>query len=286
MMRKVLVTGGNGRLGRYVCAELASSCDVTVFDRVPSVTDIRSIQGDVRDLSALSQAARAQDAIVHLAGIPSPRDGSPQEIFITNTVGTWTVLQAALLSNVRRVLICSSDFATGLLHQPPSVMPSYLPIDEMHPLCPTEAYGLSKQLSEEAGHCFARCGLEIIILRPGLIIFPEMRPHVPAWGADPNNPDLWWYVEPADVAIAFRLAVELPSVRSQTFFIGAADTFSLVPTLELVENRYGRLPEIRKPDVYRADPHAALFDIAHARTVLGFSPTSDRRRWIDVSSRT
>jgi UDP-glucose 4-epimerase len=286
MMHKVLITGGNGKLGRYVCAELASNCDVTVFDRVSPETDVRSIQGDVLDLSALRQAARAQDAIVHLAGIPSPRHGSSQEIFVANTVGTWTVLQAALLGGVRRVVICSSDCVTGLLHQPESVMPSYLPIDELHPLHPTEAYGLSKQLSEEAGHCFARCGLEIIILRPGLIVFPEMRQQVPLWGADPNNPDLWWYVEPADVAIAFRLAIELSSVVSQTFFIGAANTFSLVPTLELVKNRYGQIPEIRKPEVFRSDPHAALFDTSHARTVLGFSPTSDWRRWTDVSPST
>ena len=235
-----------------------------MFDRVPPATDIRAIQGDIRDLSALRQAARAQEAIVHLAGIPSPRHGSPQEIFITNTVGTWTVLQAALLSGVRRVLICSSDFATGLLHQPPSVMPGYLPIDEMHPLCPTEVYGLSKQLSEEAGHCFARCGLEIIILRPGLIIFPEMRQQVPVWGADPNSPDLWWYVEPTDVALAFRLAVELSSVLSQTFFIGAANTFSLVPTLELVKNRYGQLPEIR---TFTALTHMLPCSILHTRAL-------------------
>jgi UDP-glucose 4-epimerase len=277
----VLITGGSGKLGRYVCAELARNCDVTVFDRVSPATDVRSIRGDVRDLSALEQATRGQDAIVHLAGLPSPRDRSPQEIFVTNTVGTWTVLQAALLSGVRRVVICSSDCVTGLLHQPASVMPMYLPIDEMHPLCPTEAYGLSKQLSEEAAHCFARRGLEIIILRPGLIIFPEMWQKVPLWGADPTNSDLWWYVEPADVALAFRLSVELSSVVRQTFFIGAANTFSLVPTLELVKNRYGQLPEIRKPDVYRTDPHAALFDITHARNVLGFSPRSDWRRWTD-----
>lgn len=201
----------------------------------------------------------------------------------TNTLGTWTVLEAALRSGVKRVVLCSSDFVTGLLHQTASVMPLYLPIDEAHPVSPREAYGLSKQLSEDTGHCFARCGLEVVILRPGVIVFSDMEHRAAVWGADVGNPDLWWYAAATDVALAFRLALELQSVVVETLFIGARNTLSRVQTLDLVQRRYGRLPEIRKPEVYRNDPHAALFDTSRARQVLGFSARTDWRRWVEES---
>lgn len=124
-----------------------------------------------------------------------------------------------------------------------------------------------------------RRGLEVIILRPGLIVFPEMRHPALRSGAQPDDPDLWWYVEPGDVAAAFRLALEADSIRNDAFLIGAADTRSSEPTLRLVQRRYGRLPEIRKPELYAAQPNAAVFDISHARDVLGYRPTSDWRRW-------
>jgi len=279
-MRKVLVTGGAGKLGRIVCAELAPSCDITVFDRVKPSADVRSLEADIRDAVAVRRAAHGQAAIIHLAGIPSPRHGSPEEILSTNALGTWTVLDAARRSGVQRVVLCSSDFVTGLLHQPASVMPLYLPIDEAHPVAPRDAYGLSKQLCEDTGHCFARLDVEVVILRPGLIVFPDMEHKVGAWGADVANPDLWWYAAAADVAVAFRLALALPSVVVETFFIGAPNTLSTVPTLDLVQRRYGRLPEIRQPDVYRNDPHAALFDTSRARRVLGFSAQTDWKRWV------
>src|SRR5262249_15469792 len=153
------------------------------------------------------------------------------------------------------------------------------------PLRPAEAYGLSKQLSEDIARSFARDGLEIVVLRPGLIVFPDMRRDVLARANDVNDPDLWWYVEPEDAAMAFRLAAQCPSARMETAFIGAANTFSPIPTLELVRQRYGHLPEIRKPEMYRDNPHAALFDISGARDVFGFAPKGDWRTWSNATKR-
>jgi nucleoside-diphosphate-sugar epimerase len=243
------------------------------------VADFASVVADVRDYSALQRAAQGQDAIVHLAGIPSPRHGADDEIVSINVLGAWTVLHAGLSARVRRVIVCSSDFVTGLLHSAPSVMPLYLPIDEAHPTLPAESYGLSKHLAEETALAFARRGLEIVILRPALIIFPGMEEQALAAGERIDDPDLWWYASAHDVATAFRLALEPSMSTPQTFFIGAPNTRSRLPTLELVERRYGRLPEIRKPEVYRVDPHAALFDTARARRVLGFRPRDNWRDW-------
>lgn len=278
-MRRVLVTGGSGNLGRFVCSELAPACEVTVLDRVKPAAEFASVVADIRDLAALERAARGHDAIIHLAGIPSPRHGREDEIFATNVVGTWSVLRAAQLTGVTRVIVCSSDFVTGLLHQPSSVMPLYLPIDEAHPVLPTGAYALSKHLAEQTALAFARRGVEVVVLRPGRIVFPGMEKQALAAGERIDDPDLWWYASARDVAAAFRLALEAQAITAHTFFIGAPNTLSPLPTLELVERRYGRAPEIRKPDLYLDNPHAALFDTSLARGHLGFRPLDDWHAW-------
>ena len=80
------------------------------------------------------------------------------------------------------------------------------------------------------------------------------------------------------MAQSFRLTLTLPAVRFDTFFIAAADGLNRQPTLEMLRERYGALPEIRNPAVYERLPTASILDISHAREVLGFEPTSDWRR--------
>ena len=77
---QVLVTGGAGRLGRYVVRELAGRCHVTVLDReeqaaapvdLPAPFPPVDFPVDVLDLDALRSAMRGQHAVVHLAAIDS-----------------------------------------------------------------------------------------------------------------------------------------------------------------------------------------------------------------------
>ena len=82
------------------------------------------------------------------------------------------------------------------------------------------------------------------------------------------------------MARGFRLALALPEVRYDCFFISAADGLNTRPTLELVRERYGFLPEIRRPELYERLPTASVLDGSRARDVLGFAPTSDWRQML------
>lgn len=277
-MATILVTGGSGRLGRFVCKALAAEHSVTVFDR-QSTPDQATILGDIRDVHAVEGAATHCDAIVHLAGIPSPRNAADDQIISTNVLGAWCVLEAALRLRVQRVLLCSSDFVTGLLHRGPEAVPLYLPVDEDYPLAPIDAYGLSKQLAEEAAAAYIRRGLDVVILRPGLVVFPGSESEALTAGDKVDNPDLWWYASAGDVADAFRLALAPASLSARTFFIGAPDTLARTPTLDLVQRRYGKLLEIRDPALYRDNPYASIFDTSLARRLLGFHHQRNWRTW-------
>jgi nucleoside-diphosphate-sugar epimerase len=277
----VLVTGGGGRLGAYVVDELVAHHAVRVADLKPPRRDVDFTRTDVLDLAALTAVMQGCDAVVHLAAIPNPRDKAAEVVFGINLLGTWNVLHAAHELGISKVVLCSSECATGLCYQSEDRPPLYLPVDEAHSLRPVDPYSLSKQMGEVAGQSFARRGMTVTVLRPTYILFPDEHDSIAERGRDPAHPDLWSYVEPEDVASAFRLALAHESAGFEVFFVSAADTISPTPTLDLVANRFGALPEVRNPALYEDNPHAAIYDIARTREVLGYAPESDWRRLVD-----
>ena len=275
----IVCTGGSGRLGRTVVNVLNGRCNLTVLDLRPPEQDVAYIETDITDNAALRQAFAGQEAVVHLAAVPNPRTTTHEATFLTNVMGTWSVLDAAQEAGVRRVVIASSDSVTGLHYNPKGWRPQYLPIDEEHPLRPSETYSLSKHVTENIARSYSYRGkLEILVIRPTHIVFEQEWPELEARGADVNNYHLWSYVEPIDVAEAISLCFGHPEGTYNTFFISAADTLCQRPTLEIVADRFGHLPKLRRPELYQTQPHAAVFDIQRARKVLGFEPQSDWRK--------
>lgn len=277
--QKVVCTGGSGRLGKYVTNELRTRCDLTVVDvKPPEAADLRYVESSVTDFAALKRAFIGQDAVVHLAAIPNPRTLPAEVTFHINVQGTWNVLQAAEEAGVRRVIVASSDSALGLNFNPAGYGPQFLPIDESHPLRPIEFYSLSKEVTEVMCRSFANRGkLEVLVLRPTHVVFPVEYPELETRGRDVQNYHLWTYVSPEDVAQAFRLALEVTDAPYNVLLISAADGLNQRPTLEMLRERQGTLPLIRKPEHFSENPQASLLDISLARKVLGFKPTSDWR---------
>lgn len=281
----IAITGGNGLLGRFVAKRLAPRAAVTAIDLNPAAdSDAAFVQADVTDYAALKAAFAGKDAVVHLAAIPNPRTTSQEKCFRTNTFSTWAVLQAAEDAGVRRVIVCSSDSATGLHYNPPGWPPQYLPVDEDHPLRPTEAYSLSKKVTEQIAKSFADRGkLEVLVIRPGHIIFEREYSEMRQRGSDLNNYHLWGHVVPEDAAQGFDLALQLDDGSFDVFFILAADGMNTRPTLDLFAERFGHAPEVRDPALYAENPTAGVFGIAHARKKLGYAP---QFTWRDLEART
>jgi nucleoside-diphosphate-sugar epimerase len=295
---KILVTGAAGLLGQAVVAELLDRCKVSGFDRTEGTTDIPWHVGDICDPAAIRKAVEGQEAVIHLAAMAHVRAGTPDQIMQVNTMGTWQCLSASEEAGVRRVVICSSDSVIGFtVRQGAMIPPDYLPIDEGHPARATDPYGISKQLGEELARAFFYRGkLSVVVMRPVFILYPSIEGETRRRAEDPVNyrgpdaPDaaapgggvVWHHIDPRDAALGFRLAVEHPSLRYDTFFLSAATTLAPDPTLDrLRQHLGGRLPEIRKPEVYRRNGFAPLYDMERARDVLGYEPRYNARSIVE-----
>lgn len=290
---KVLVTGTGGQLGSYVATELKGRCEVSGFDAKPARGNIPHRIGDITDPAAVAQACKGMDAVIHIAARPNIWSGAGDEIVQTNTMGVWTVLNAAEAAGVRRVVLCSSDSVVGFTVMSGGLKPpDYLPIDAAHPVRATDPYGISKLLGEDIGRAFANRGkLEVIVLRPVFVLYPEMEGEMKARSADPAayrgvsaggpNPagggPAWHYVDPRDAARAFRLALEVETPKFAAYFISGGATMAPEPTLERLRHYLGEDVPVRRPEVYARNPFAPLYDLDAARDEIGFEARYDLR---------
>ena len=274
---RVAVTGSAGRLGRLIVRDLlAAGYDVVGMDRAPDPASCgRFVSGSILDADTLATAFHGADAVVHTAALLTRGNAQP-DIFDVNTRGTWNVFDTAARAGVRRVVSFSSECAVGQCFQRVPRPPHYLPIDEAHPLEPQDAYSLSKQLGEDiARACHRAGGPSAVLLRPTWVMFPMPERELAARRALGHG-DMWCWVAPDDVARATVAAVAYQT-DVDTFFLGAPNTLCDEPTLERLRARWGRLPEIRRPEVYAANPLAGLYDSTRAGQKLGFAPSHDWR---------
>ncbi len=280
---RVAITGGSGRLGAFVTDELRPHCDVTVLDLAPPAADVRFECVDMMDRERLHRALQGHDAVVHLAGIDLDTATTPDAYLRVNAVGSWNLMEAAHDLGLRRCVLCSSITATGLHEARPGYAPHYLPVDEDHPCAPVHAYGVSKQVMETMAASFSRRGgMEVISLRPMLVMLPHNHALIRDRAADPACRWLFYYVSPSDAARAFRCALEAHDLPYKTYFVTAEDSCHTQPTLDWVATALGTLPEIRKPEVYAQNPRASVLDGSRARDILGFSPSSDWLKLIEA----
>lgn len=267
---KVLVTGSSGSLGRFVVAKLlAHGYQVTGTDLHPA--DHRPFfRADLCDLGQTIGVAAGHDTIIHLAAIPTPSQDPPEVVFRNNMMSTFNVMEAAVKLGIRKVVWASSVSAFGIAWRFRDFNPTYVPIDEDHPLLPQDCYGLSKSLGEELAAGFTRREptLSITSLRFTLIATDDFyRDSLPALRNTPENSNSsWGYVDIRDAARACRLAAEYTEPGHSPFYIVYPDTYMDEPTVDLLKRYHPGIPTIKAG----FGGHMSVFDPTRAERLLGF----------------
>ncbi len=173
-MKKTLITGAGGFIGSHLTELLVTNgYEVTAFVHYNSKNDwgwleesdikndIKIITGDIRDYDSVFEALKDVDSVFHLAaliGIPYSYV-SPLAYIKTNIEGTYNVLQAAKLLNLKNILITSTSETYGTAQ--------YVPIDEKHPMVGQSPYAATKIAADQIALSYYRSfGLPVKVVRP------------------------------------------------------------------------------------------------------------------------
>jgi nucleoside-diphosphate-sugar epimerase len=289
---RIAVTGGSGKLGRAVVANLVDHGHTVLnLDREPpppgaGPSGSRFLHTDLTDHGQVLDALlgvddhhrHGVDALVHLAAIPAPGRATDATTFQNNTLSTYSAFAAARAAGIRNVVWASSETVLGLPFDEP---PPYAPVDEDYHPRPNSSYSLSKALGEEMAVQFCRWEphMKIIGLRFSNVMTPEDYQGFPAFDADPHARkwNLWGYIDARDGAQAVRKALDLDATGADVFVIANADTVMGRSSASLMAEVF--------PDVeVRGDigEHDTLLSIAKARRVLGYAP---EHSWRDADPR-
>ncbi|HET9954026.1 MAG TPA: NAD-dependent epimerase/dehydratase family protein [Polyangiaceae bacterium] len=232
---EILVTGGTGVVGSPTIAALVRrEHRVRLYSRHASESKrlwphhVSTVDGDIEDEEALTRTMAGADAVIHLAGIVSERDGKTFET--VNVEGTRHALRAATRAHVKRFVYMSSLGAER--GQSP--------------------YHQSKRMAEELTRGFEG---EWVVLRPGNVYGPgdevislllkiiRVSPVVPAIdGGDHRFQPIW--VE--DLAEATAEAVTRADVVQRSLDLAGPDLTSMNDLIDRFRSLTGRSP-VRVP---------------------------------------
>ena len=268
---KILVTGGQGKVGRFVVQELVSSGhEVTVLDRVlgPERGPVRYLIGDIEDLGQVMEAMAGNHAVIHLAAVHNPNIATAPVVYQTNVIGTFNAHHAAFRLGLKRVVSASSNAIVGWSYSE-KFMPDYLPIDEHHPLRPEDPYGLSKEIGETIARSYALKGLETVSLRPSGVVAPEeLEEMKKAGGRKSAGFQAYSYIDARDLAVAFRLAAERPLPGGTVMFVVADDSTVAEPLCDL----YPRVRPAIGDKARGLTGGKGVYANACAKALLGWKP--------------
>jgi nucleoside-diphosphate-sugar epimerase len=272
-MKKIVVTGGSGRLGQFAIRELLShKYEVLSLDKIPPREKLcPSWIAELRNSGDLYEALRDAFGVIHLGAYQAPNLAPDSETFSNNVSCTYNVVRAAADLGVKKVVLASSTAAFGFIYAKTLWAPEYLPLDEHHPSKPQDPYGLSKVVGEQIADSFAsiRKDMTITSLRfPGVIFDLTYESFRERW----KNPaaranGFWTYIDARDAATVCRLALEA-KFQGHEVFIAAAPTSTMTqPTLDLVKQFLPKGAKIEKP----SGKHWSCVDSTKAGKVLGFT---------------
>ena len=282
---KVLISGGCGFLGSYLChlfelkgyEVLAYDIDTDHAHEQFEGYDVRVINGDVRDSVRIDDTIREFDAdiVVHLAAraVASYCDKHAFDAMDVNIGGLYKTLCA--LNNTKRFVFISSSFVYGNF--------KYVPVDENHTLNPMGVYGGCKVAAEVLVKSYCeRFGIDWVIIRPSAVYGKGDRNRrvvqILLDNAIHNKPLV---IEGADQLIDFTyitdtvqgifLAATKSEASKQTYNITRGQGRSLGELAQVIKSLVPSVDIIEKPHDKNRPVRGAL-DISKARKELGYEP--------------
>ncbi|MPZ07599.1 MAG: NAD-dependent epimerase/dehydratase family protein [Nitrososphaeraceae archaeon] len=303
---KILITGGAGFLGSYLCEKYVNDGHVVyALDNLMNgnLNNIRILlhkknfkflHDDIRRDELYQKLPTDLDAILHLAAqIHVDRSVvNPAETFKINVEGTLKVLEFARMNDVKKVLYASTSEVYGTA--------KYTPMNENHPLLASHPYGVSKIAADRLCYTYNETydlGVDIIrcfnLFGPrqkdtgyggviAIFINRVLQNKPPIIYGDGTQTRDYMYVRDAVIAYDKVLMSDNNPGRNGINF-GSGTEISINEIAELVI-KYAAQKDMK---IIYVEPRPIevqrLFaDISMARKLLGFKPQFDFRKGLST----
>ena len=310
----IFVTGGAGYIGSATAeALLKAGHSVTVFDSLVSghraavPAGAHFIHADLEDGTALYNALEGEqfDAILHFAGSIEAGESmkDPGKFFQNNLVNSLNLIEAAQKTGVERFVLSSSAAVYQSSDQP---------LSEASPLEPTNVYGQTKWMVEQALDWYRRVhGQHYAALRyfnacgalPGRGEAHQPETHliprvlsvalgrlesINVNGTDYPTPDgtcIRDYIHIADLVSAHLLALEALATRDQLVYnLGSGSGYSVREVIQMARSVTEHdIPSSDQPR-REGDPARLVASSQKIRRELGWKPEHDDLRDILASA--
>ncbi len=312
-MKKILITGGCGFIGTSLINKLISTkifhqivvldnfsegtpndlsevCEFNVFDKSTPEDQVVLVEGDICNREITNGLCKDVDTIIHLAantGVP-PSIVNPRMDMENNVIGTFNLLEAARVNNVKKMIFASSGAPAGLVNPP---------IHEELPAHPISPYGASKLAGE--GYCSAYSnsyGISTVCLRFGNVYGPRskrkssvvakfIRQAVEGetcviYGDGQQTRD-FIYID--DLVDAILLSTEI-DLKCETFQIASGRELTVGEIAEILSDLLkikGVIMEIQHESPRIGDVARNFSDISKAATLLKWQPKMDIRQGLE-----
>lgn len=296
-MRRILITGGGGFIGRHIGTKLSVDNHVTVvdtFERNPkSASDLETQGIEVKRLSVLDEdfenlVKRGFDVIVHAAAVAGVESviSNPFQSVETNLLGSFKLLRgvSSLENPPPRVIL----FSTSEVYGPMSYQSVESDATVIGPATsPRWNYAAGKVAMEHvASAANAEFGLKVVIVRPFNVFGPgqslgggiarfvnaaQLGQDLQVFG-EGTDIRAWCFID--DFIEAIRRIVELETTQPEIINIG--NPYNSVTARQLAEKVITLLSSdsdiVHVPGL-SAKIDVRIPDISRARDLLGWKPS-------------
>jgi uronate dehydrogenase len=174
MLKKLLLTGAAGGVGKAIRPLLGELAEAVVLSDLVEITDLSAsetfIGGDLADVSVVGRMMDGIDGVIHLGGVSVERPFD--QILQGNIVGLYNLYEAARARGMPRIVFASSNHVVGYYRRDER-------IDSQVPPLPDSLYGVSKVFGEAVASMYwSKFGQETLSVRIGSCFEKPLNPRM------------------------------------------------------------------------------------------------------------